>query len=101
MNTTASPSASDAMFLGPPEVWDAAKCRRMAVRVARDGMGTPYPFAGAVPELPTTVRYNGGCVEGDSWYAGRQHTRPQLADGFRLEQVSGWCWRIVSVSITS
>lgn len=80
-----------------PERWDAAQCARMAQRVARDrSMGTPYPFRGAVPELPVTTRFNGGCVENGEWYVGRHYSLPILAAGFRWAQVPTWCWRIVA-----
>jgi hypothetical protein len=48
----------------PAEQWDAAKCERMARRIAKDGMGTPYPFRGYIGSSATVggygkTRYNG------------------------------------------
>ena len=94
-------------YLNPREVWDTAKCAKMAKRVARDGLGTPYPFKGAVPgPYPFgfgKTRYNGGCcrplcASNPKWYPGEIFPRPKLAAGYRWVYAPTWCWRIVKVN---
>ena len=93
-------------YKNPQEIWDAKKCERMARRIARDGMGTPYPFKGAVPgPYPFgfgKTRYNGGCIRPMNaavgkrkWYPGEIHPLPKLAKGFKWVANPTWCWQIV------
>ena len=94
-------------YLNHREVWDVAKCEKMAKRVARDGMGTPYPFKGAVPgpfpcDFGKTL-YNGGCVRpmtgpNQKWYPGEIWPLPKLAPGFKWVRAVTWSWRIVKKS---
>ena len=69
-------------FQHPVETWDTKKCLKMSRRTATDGMGTPYGFKGAVPELPKTQRFNGGCCRNGVWYPGEEFQLPILAAGF-------------------
>jgi hypothetical protein len=84
----------------PAEVWDKAKCEKMAKRVATDGMGTKYPFKGYLgssacrPSTFGTELYNGGCVVNGVWYRGEHRPFPILAEGFEIVVVPTWGWRI-------
>lgn len=83
-------------YHNPMPRWSAKTCARMARRCATDGLGTPYPFQGAVPELPPTcVRYNGGCIRGGKWYPGETTPLPRLAKGYKWIYPPTWCWQIV------
>lgn len=83
------------------ETWDRAKCERMARHVAKDGMGTPYPFKGyigssaSVPVAFGLQMYNGLVERGGGLYAGENFPFPKLARGFRIVHVVSWGWRIV------
>ena len=79
----------------PAPVWGPDKCARMAKRTAKDGLGTPYSFKGAVPELPTSTDYNGGTIVNGKWYQGVIYSLPILAPGFKWVRVPTWCYRIV------
>ncbi len=79
----------------PAETWDEKKCAKMAKRIAKDGLGTPYHFRGAVPYLSTGEVYNGGTVIDGEWYQGWTRPLPILAPGYSWVRVPTWCWRIV------
>ena len=84
-----------------PEIWDKATCEKKAKRIAKDGLGTPYPFKGYIgssAKCPATfgvTHYNGGCIRNDEWYAGEDFPFPILAEGFEIVRVPTWGWRIV------
>jgi hypothetical protein len=91
-------------YTHPQETWDEAKCRKMARTTQKDGMGTPYPFKGYIPQSGSALviqggygkqRLNGGCVHGDNWYEGEERLLPIVAKGFKLVRVPTWGWRIV------
>lgn len=82
-------------FRRQPEVWDTAKCERMAKHTAKDGMGTKYHFKGYIGNHYGKVRYNGGCVRQDQWYEGEIIPLPQIAPGFRLIRRPTWGWQIL------
>lgn len=84
------------LYVAPVEVWDATRCARAAKTHGSDGMGTPHAFPGYQPYLPTTVRYNGGCVIRDVWYQGIKYANPVLAAGYSWVSVCSWGWRIVA-----
>ncbi len=103
---TASKPKRPTFYMNKREVWDAAKCARMARRIAKDGLGTPYPFRGAYPRYPHgwgRIRYNGGCIRPDTgpkrkWYDGEVFPLPKLAKGWKWVHVPTWCPRIVPSS---
>ena len=73
------------LFQNPPEVWDAAKCAKMAKRTARDGMGTPYPFKGYIGDSHYGQHhYNGGCVRNGKWWQGENNPLPLIAKGYEI-----------------
>jgi len=88
----------------PQETWSAAVCESKAKRVAKDGLGTSYPFKGYIgssascPPAYGKVRYNGGCIHGDEWFNGEIRPFPKLAKGFEIVSVLSWGWRIVKKS---
>jgi hypothetical protein len=82
-------------FTYPTQKWDAKKCLKEAKHTQRDGMGTPYPFKGACPWLPTSTDYNGGTIINGEWYQGVIHNLPKLAKGFKWFYRPTWCWQIV------
>ena len=77
------------------EQWDDAKCSREARHVARDGMGTPYPWPGYIGSHYGPIRYNGGCVRDDEWFPGENRPLPEVAPGFEIVRVPTWGWRII------
>lgn len=89
------------LFQYPAEVWDAKTCAQKAKHLAKDGLGTPYPFRGYLgssacrPSTYGTEIYNGGCVHGDEWYNGENRPLPVVAKGFKIVVVPTWGWRIV------
>ena len=91
------------IFNHEAEVWSAAKCERMANRVATDGLGTKYPFKGyigstaSIPSTYGTTIYNGGCIHNEEWYAGENRPLPILAKGFEIVVVPTWGWRIKKI----
>jgi hypothetical protein len=84
----------------PQETWDAAKCEKMAKHLAKDGLGTPYPFKGyiggssSIPPAYGPIRYNGGCIREGQWYQGENRPLPKVADGYVIEWVTSWGYRI-------
>lgn len=88
-------------FVHPQEVWDKAKCSKAARHVAKDGLGTPYPWPGyigsstSIPPRYGSIRYNGGCVRNGKWYEGETRPLPKIAEGFEIIHVPTWGWRIV------
>jgi len=88
----------------PAEIWDAATCEKKAKHLAKDGMGTKYPFRGyigssaSVPAAYGVTRYNGGTVIDGAWYDGINRPLPTLATGFEIVVVPSWGWRIVKIS---
>ena len=81
--------------------WDAQKCAKMAKKIARDGLGTPYPFRGflhAPTPLGWTVRYNDGCIRDGKWWQGETFHLPKVAKGFEIVNVPTWGFRIKTVT---
>lgn len=86
------------------EVWDGPTCEKMVRHVAKDGLGTPYPFKGYIgPDsgpnaIGEMIRYNGGkAIEGE-WVEAEFRPIPQVAAGFDIVRVPRWGWRIVTKS---
>ena len=85
----------------PQETWDKATCESKAKHLAKDGMGTAYPFKGYIgssasrPTAYGTERYNGGIVIDNEWYEATNRPLPKLAKGFKIVVVPSWGWRIV------
>ena len=89
------------IYTYPIEVWDAATCEKNAKHLAKDGLGTPYPFRGyigssaTIPAAYGVTRYNGGTVINGQWYEGIRRPLPVLAKGFAIVVVPSWGWQIV------
>jgi hypothetical protein len=81
----------------PVQIWDKKTCEKYAKRIATDGMGTKYPFAGYIGKIPGYGKtiYNGGCIRENKWYNGENYPLPKLAAGFEIVTVSSWGLRIV------
>jgi hypothetical protein len=85
-----------AYYLHAAEIWDAAKCHKAARHIARDGLGTPYPFPGYIGDsFYGTTRYNGGCIRNDQLYEGEIRPLPQVPVGYEIVRVRTWGWRII------
>jgi hypothetical protein len=91
------------LFQNPREVWDTKKCEKMAKRIARDGLGTPYSFRGyighghgSVP-MYGKVYYNGGTVKNGKWFQGEDRPLPKVAKGFKIVYRPTWGFQIVKV----
>lgn len=81
-------------FHNAPEVWDKAKCEKLANKTEKDGLGTPYPFKGYIGYLKKTTRYNGGIIRDGEWYPGEVCPLPIVADGFEIIDYATWGLRI-------
>lgn len=96
------------LYQHPQERWDAKKCERLVKRIAKDSLGTKYPFPGYVSygELGghyvhgMSVRYNGGCIREDEWYQGEEWPMPLLPDGFKFVYVTSWGYRLIKLPKT-
>lgn len=91
-------------YMNKQEVWDKNTCEKLAKHVAKDGLGTPYPFKGyigsstSIPPKFGSIRYNGGCVRDGEWYIGEVFPLPVVADGFAIEKIPSWGYQIVKLS---
>lgn len=101
------PKMDSSCYIYPAEKWDKEKCEKMAKIIAKDGLGTPYPFKGYIGsgltyggEFGTTI-YNGGCVREDKWYQGEHRPLPEVAEGFEIEYVPTWGYRIKKLQVST
>lgn len=84
-----------------PEVWNEARCKKLAAHRAKDGLGTPYPFLGYLgssaccPATFGTTKYNGGTVINGEWYEGTCKPFPIIPKTYKIVLVPSWGWRIV------
>lgn len=90
------------LYQQPRETWDSKKCQTLANRVAKDGMGTPYPFKGYLyfgelghSVFGISVRYNGGKVIDGKWWQGEEWQLPELPPEYQIICVPCWGYRIV------
>ena len=79
----------------PQEVWDAAKCEKMAKRIVKDGYGSSFPVGYLGSNQPNggkwgVTTYNGGCVIDDKHYKGEIRPLPKVAEGFEIVQHLAW-----------
>jgi len=89
-------------YIHPRETWDEEKCKKIAKRVARDGMGTKMHFPGYIgsciaPYGWGKTRYNGGCVRDGEWYDGEIRRLPRVAKGFKIVKRPTWGYQLVKV----
>jgi len=88
-------------FQHPAETWNKQKCEKIANSIAKDGLGTPYPFRGYIGSSTSTppkygsVRYNGGCIRNEEWYQGEFFPLPIIHDSFEIIFVPTWGYRLV------
>ncbi|MHC4296493.1 MAG: hypothetical protein ACYS7Y_04270 [Planctomycetota bacterium] len=79
----------------PRETWDRPTCEKAARRVAKDGMGTKYPFRGYIGQCWGKHRYNGGFSGPDGdWYEGEIFLLPEVDPDFEIIKVPSWGYRI-------
>lgn len=79
-----------------PEVrWNLQACRRAAKHVAKDGLGTPYPWPGYIGNHFGSTIYNGGCVYDGHWYQGEHRSLPLVHEDYEIIHVPTWGYRIV------
>lgn len=78
-------------YTHPQEIWNDAKCSKVANSRRKDALGTRHPFKGFVSsssssycELGQSVRYNGGCIRNGEHYAGETKPLPQISENFRF-----------------
>jgi len=79
----------------PVEIWDKEKCEKAVKYVAKDGLGTKYPWPGYIGQNYGKTRYNGGIRHQGNWYEGDIRPLPQVAEGFEIIHVPTWGYRIV------
>ena len=90
------------LYEHPRETWDRKKCEKLAKRIAKDGLGTKYPFKGYIGDLirqcsGTKVWHNGGTVIDGKWYQGETQQLPDVAEGFKIVNVLTWGYRIIKL----
>lgn len=88
-------------YICPREEWDKEQCKKIAARVVKDGLGTPYPWPGYIGSTTATggcaygiTRFNGGIQRGDKWYAGQIRELPKIAAGFEIVHIPTWGYRL-------
>lgn len=80
----------------PAEVWDEAKCRKVAKTRHVDGYGSAWPYPGLMQASGAAVhyyglqRFNGGTVIDGEWYEGYVRPYPRLPEGFGYVQRPTW-----------
>jgi hypothetical protein len=67
----------------PRETWDTKKCARAARHVAKDGLGTPYPWPGYIGQYSTIN--------------GKQFPLPIVAENYKIIHVNTWGYRIIRI----
>jgi hypothetical protein len=85
------------IYQHPRETWDAKQCEKAAKHVAKDGLGTPYPWPGYIGQYGETI-YNGGCTrprENGEWYDGENFPLPIVKPPYQIIHVSTWGYRII------
>ena len=88
-------------YIHPREVWDANRCEKVVKHVAKDGLGTPYPWGGYVGDFRSgmggygRIRFNGGCIHEDQWFDGDIRPLPKVAKGFKIISIPAWGYRII------
>jgi len=98
----------DPVYTYPREQWDAAKCEKAAKRLAKDGLGTPYPWRGYIGSSTTPIQYggygrttfNGGIVIDGEWYKSADRPLPAVAGGFTIVHIPTWGYRIIKQAPT-
>ena len=83
-------------YVHKPEIWDAKKCHKKARHLAKDGMGTKYPWRGYIGQF-TITPYNGGCTREGEHYDGEIFPLPFIVDGFRLVKRLSWGYFIEEI----
>ena len=97
--------ASREYYTLPQEVWSVEQCKRLVKHVAKDGLGTEYPFPGYIGSNQPNgggwgqVRFNGGCIHDGKWYDGTIRNLPVLPVGFKILTVPSWGFRIVECEV--
>jgi hypothetical protein len=66
--------------------------------MAKDSLGTKYPFRGYIGSHYGQIKYNGGCIRKDELYEGEIFPLPIIAEGFKIMRVFTWGYRIVDIS---
>lgn len=80
------------------EIWDEKKCSKVANHIAKDGIGTPYPFKGYIGSNQTGYgqrKYNGGCIREGDWYEGEIKPLPKIPKSYKIITIPSWGFRIV------
>ena len=89
------------LYQHPQETWDAKKCEKLCRRVAKDGLGTKYPFKGYIGDMighyhhGMIVRYNGGTTINGKWWQGEEWQLPSVPPEFEIITVPTWGYRII------
>jgi len=88
------------LFQHPQEVWDAAKCAKVAKANPKNAFGDGYGkgYMGSSASIPSaygSTHYNGGCERNGDWWQGEYRPFPQIAEGYEIIHIStrGWFLR--------
>lgn len=79
------------LYTHPQEVWDEKTCAEKAKARTTNGMGTPFPYPGRIPQFyGTTTPYNGGCIRDGEWYKAEHIPLPKLPDSYEFYNIPSW-----------
>jgi len=85
------------LYTHAQEVWNEAKCAKVAKHKGRDGCGALHPYPGRVagvsspyPEYGQTVRFNGGRLIGDESYQSEHKPLPKIPNTYEFYKISTW-----------
>ena len=92
------------LYQHPQVEWDRKRCEKLAKRIAKDSLGTKYPWAGHIHNgeiggrQGLIAQYNGGVVIEGKWWPGEQWQLPKLPEGFQFVYMTTWGWRLIKTS---
>ena len=86
------------LYSHPVEVWNAAKCARLAKRKQTDGYGTKDHLAGFIHSNYGLTRYNGIIEREGNLYGSEYRPLPNVAKGFEIVYVESWFYRIIKTA---
>ncbi len=85
------------LFTYPREVWNTAKCEKIAKRRLTNTYGDKHPWPGLIagsgssyPEYGQTIRYNGGTIIDGEHYESVHRPLPQIPDSFHFVERVSW-----------
>jgi len=85
------------LFTMEQETWDYKECLKRSKRIAKDGMGTPYPYRGLISPIGVmypcyggTIDYNGGTFRNGEHYRSVRCPLPEIHEDFDFVHSPSW-----------